>query len=51
MQGWTARLALGFLVLPGLAPGEVFAAPAPLRGISVDLSWTDSRTEKFLDTG
>lgn len=51
MQGWTARLALGLVLLPGLAPGEIFAAPAPLRGISVDLSWTDSRTEKFLDTG
>jgi len=39
------------LVGPMAAVSAVSAAPAPLRGISVDLSWTDSRTEKFLDTG
>jgi hypothetical protein len=27
------------------------AAPAALKGISVELSWTDNRMEKFLDTG
>ncbi|WP_441238733.1 hypothetical protein [Bradyrhizobium sp. 930_D9_N1_4] len=51
MQGWTTRLAVALLVLPVMASSGTSAAPAPLRGISVDLSWTDNRTEKFLDTG
>lgn len=51
MRGWTSRLIVALLALPVLTSGPVSAASAPLRGISVDLSWTDNRTEKFLDTG
>ena len=51
MQAWTSRLIVALLLLPVATSGPVSAASAPLRGISVDLSWTDNRTEKFLDTG
>ena len=43
MPGWTTRLIVALLVLPVLPPGSVSAAPAPLRGISVDLSWTGQK--------
>jgi hypothetical protein len=51
MQGWTSRLIVALFLLPVLTSGPASAGPAPLRGISIDLSWTDNRTEKFLDTG
>lgn len=51
MRGGSTRLIFAFVVLLAVPVGETSAAPAPLRGISVDLSWTDNRTEKFLDTG
>jgi len=51
MRGRSTRLSLALLALPAVLAGEVSAAPAPVRGISVELSWTDNRTEKFLDTG
>ncbi|WP_298886018.1 hypothetical protein [uncultured Bradyrhizobium sp.] len=46
-----ARLVVACLGLLSPTGSPSSAAPAPLRGISVDLSWTDNRVEKFLDTG
>lgn len=48
------KASVALLVLAWLGPmvaASAVSAAAPLRGISVDLSWTDNRTEKFLDTG
>ena len=41
---------LSLAILIGVTSSAASAA-AGLRGISVDLSWIDNRTEKFLDTG